>query len=64
MPSDVLDASDFAGSTGGMIKYVKDNQPKKVMLVTECSMSDNVQADNPNVEFHKTVQSLSLYEKN
>ena len=32
---------------------VKKNQPKKVMLVTECSMSDNVQADNPNVEFIK-----------
>ena len=52
-PSDVLDACDFAGSTGGMIDYVKRNQPKKVMLVTECSMSDNVQADNPNVEFIK-----------
>ena len=34
-----------------MIKYVKDKQPKKVMMVTECSMSDNVQIDNPNVEF-------------
>ena len=52
-PSDVLDACDFAGSTGGMIDYVKKNQPKKVMLVTECSMSDNVQSDNPNVEFIK-----------
>ena len=52
-PSDVLDACDFAGSTGGMIDYVKNNQPKKVMLVTECSMSDNVQSDNPNVEFIK-----------
>ena len=52
-PSDVLDSCDFAGSTGGMIDYVKKNQPKKVMLVTECSMSDNVQADNPNVEFIK-----------
>ena len=34
-----------------MIKYVKDNQPEKVMMVTECSMSDNVQIDNPNVQF-------------
>ena len=50
-PPDVLKASDFAGSTGGMIKYVKDNQPKKVMMVTECSMSDNIQVENPNVEF-------------
>ena len=50
-PPEVIKASDFAGSTSGMIKYVKDNQPEKVMMVTECSMSDNVQIDNPNVKF-------------
>ena len=50
-PPDVIKASDFAGSTSGMIKYVRDNQPEKVMMVTECSMSDNVQIDNPNVKF-------------
>ena len=48
---DVINASDFTGSTSGMIKYVKDNQAEKVMMVTECSMSDNVQVDNPNVKF-------------
>ena len=52
-PPDVIKASDFAGSTSGMINYVKDNQPKKVMMVTECSMSDNIQVENPNVEFIK-----------
>ena len=52
-PPDVIKASDFAGSTSGMVRYVKENQPKKVMLVTECSMSDNVEADNPNVSFIK-----------
>ena len=52
-PPEVIKASDFAGSTSGMIKYVKDNQPKKVMMVTECSMSDNIQIENPNVEFIK-----------
>ena len=50
-PPEVIAASDFTGSTTGMSRYVKDNQPKKVMLVTECSMSDNVQVDNPNVQF-------------
>ena len=50
-PPDVIKASDFAGSTTGMSKYVNKNQPKKVMMVTECSMSDNVQVENPNVEF-------------
>ena len=52
-PPDVIKASDFAGSTTGMIKYVEENQPKKVMMVTECSMSDNVQIENPNVKFVK-----------
>ena len=52
-PPDVIKASDFAGSTSGMVDYVSKNKPKKVMLVTECSMSDNVEADNPEVEFVK-----------
>jgi len=50
-PPEVIAASDFTGSTSGMSKYVKENQPNKVMLVTECSMSDNVLVDNPNVQF-------------
>ena len=52
-PPDVIDAADFAGSTSGMSDYVKKNQPKKVMMVTECSMSDNVQVENPKVQFIK-----------
>ena len=52
-PPEVIAASDFTGSTSGMSNYVKNNQPKKVMLVTECSMSDNVQINNPNVQFIK-----------
>ena len=52
-PPDVIKASDFAGSTTGMSEYVKKNQPKKVMMVTECSMSDNVQVENPKVQFIK-----------
>ncbi len=52
-PPDVISASDFAGSTSAMTKYVKENQPRKVLLVTECTMSDNVQVENPNVQFIK-----------
>ena len=48
---EVIAVSDFAGSTAGMSNYVKDNQPGKVIMVTECSMSDNVAIENPNVEF-------------
>jgi len=52
-PPEVISASDFTGSTTGMINYVSKNQPKKVMMVTECSMSDNVEVENPNVQFIK-----------
>ena len=52
-PPEVIAASDFTGSTSSMSKYVKKNQPEKVILVTECSMSDNVQVENPDVQFIK-----------
>jgi quinolinate synthase len=48
---DVLAEADFTGSTSGMIKWVQEHQPSKVLLVTECSMSDNVAVEAPNVEF-------------
>ncbi|MEX6633489.1 quinolinate synthase NadA [Hyphococcus lacteus] len=50
-PPEVLAEADFAGSTSGMSNYVKDNQPKNVVLITECSMSDNVALENPKVDF-------------
>jgi len=50
-PPDVLDEADFTGSTSGMIKWVQDHQPSKVLMVTECSMSDNVAVENPDVQF-------------
>lgn len=50
-PPDVVAEADFSGSTSGMINWVKTNQPKRVVMVTECSMSDNVAVENPNVEF-------------
>jgi len=48
---DVLAEADFSGSTAAMIKWVEDLQPEKVLMVTECSMSDNVAVENPNVNF-------------
>lgn len=50
-PPDVVAEADFSGSTSGMINWVKEHQPKRVVMVTECSMSDNVAVENPNVEF-------------
>ena len=50
-PPDVLGEADFVGSTAGMIDYVGDSRPSKVLMVTECSMSDNVAAEYPELEF-------------
>ncbi|WOI52786.1 quinolinate synthase NadA [Parvularcula sp. LCG005] len=50
-PPEVLAEADFAGSTSAMSGYVKTEQPKNVVLITECSMSDNVALENPGVEF-------------
>lgn len=52
-PPDVLEAADFVGSTAGMANYVRDVQPERVLMMTECSMSDNVSAENPDVDFIK-----------
>jgi quinolinate synthase len=50
-PPEVIAASDFTGSTAAMIDWVKTRRPRKVVLVTECSMSSNVAAEAPDVEF-------------
>jgi quinolinate synthase len=50
-PPDVLEASDFVGSTAQMIDYVGEKRPPRVLMVTECSMSDNVATALPDVEF-------------
>ena len=52
-PPDVVAEADYTGSTSKMSNYVKDKQPKKVLMVTECSMSDNVAIENPDVEMIK-----------
>jgi quinolinate synthase len=50
-PPDVIAEADFTGSTAHMIDWVRDKRPKRVVMVTECSMADNVQAELPEVEF-------------
>ena len=49
-PPDVVAASDFSGSTSAMIKYVENTQAPRYLLLTECSMGDNVAAENPDKE--------------
>ena len=50
-PPDVLEAADYAGSTAALANYVAEKHPPKVVLLTECSMSDNVAAENPGTNF-------------
>jgi quinolinate synthase len=50
-PPDVLGMADHVGSTAQMQNYVATNRPPRVFMVTECSMSDNVSAGIPDVEF-------------
>ena len=50
-PPEVVDEADYAGSTAQMINFVADRRPKRVALITECSMSDNVAQEYPEVEF-------------
>ncbi|HEY7298119.1 MAG TPA: quinolinate synthase NadA [Xanthobacteraceae bacterium] len=50
-PPDVIEEADYTGSTAGMIDWVRRNRPRRVVMVTECSMADNVRAELPDVEF-------------
>jgi len=50
-PPDVLSEADFIGSTAGMIREVGNQKPDRVLMVTECSMSDNVAVEFPQIEF-------------
>ncbi len=50
-PPEVVAEADFAGSTAAMIGYVGDHKPQRVVMITECSMSDNVAVEHPEVEF-------------
>jgi quinolinate synthase len=50
-PPDVLEEADFVGSTSGMINYVGEEKPEQIVMITECSMSDNVAVEHPEVDF-------------
>jgi quinolinate synthase len=50
-PAEILEAADFAGSTAAMNDYVASRKPAQVVLITECSMASNVQAESPATQF-------------
>jgi quinolinate synthase len=70
-PPDVLAAADYAGSTAALADWVQTHSPAKVVLLTECSMSDNVAQASPTTEFvrpcnlcphMKRITLASIYE--
>jgi quinolinate synthase len=50
-PREVVEISDFSGSTAAMIDFVRTKKPARVLLVTECSMADNVAAETTGTQF-------------
>ena len=50
-PPEVLAEADFSGSTAGISAYVEKRRPPRVVLLTECSMSDNIAGQYPDLEF-------------
>jgi quinolinate synthase len=50
-PPEVLEEADFVGSTSGMVRHLDQARPHRVVMVTECSMSDNVAVEFPNIDF-------------
>ena len=70
-PPEVIEASDFTGSTAAMTDFVMAKRPRQVVMITECSMADNVACDAPDVEFirpcnlcphMKRISLQSIYE--
>ena len=50
-PPEVLAEADYVGSTAGMARHVRERRPVRVAMITECSMSDNLAAEFPDVSF-------------
>jgi quinolinate synthase len=55
-PPEVLAEADFTGSTQDMVNYIEDEKPARVVLITECSMGDNIAAAHPEIEMVKSCQ--------
>lgn len=62
-PPDVVAEADFSGSTVKMSEWVASHKPAKVMLLTECSMSDNVAVDHPDIDFIRPCQLCPYMKK-
>lgn len=61
--SEVVDRSDFSGSTSQMIDFVRKADSKNILLITECSMGDNLRMEFPEKHFVSTCQTCPHMKK-
>ena len=63
-PPEVIDEADMSGSTKQMLDFVVINSPKQVAMITECSMSDNIATENPDIEFVRACNMCPHMKRN
>jgi quinolinate synthase len=61
--ADVQDSADFVGSTSAMGRYLSEMRPRRVLLLTECSMADNLSLQHPEIEFLKPCNLCSYMKR-
>ncbi len=61
--TEVTEISDFSGSTSQMSNFIEESSADKILLLTECSMGDNLKVEFPNVEFVSTCQNCPHMKK-
>ena len=59
---EVVAAADYSGSTNAMIKYVEQTRAPRYLLLTECSMGENIAAANPERDAAALQRALSPHE--
>lgn len=60
---DVVAEADFSGSTSQMMEFVKTTDKKEILLITECSMGDNMRSEFPEKHFVSSCQTCPHMKK-
>ncbi len=63
-PPEVIDEADMSGSTAQMLNFVVTRSPAQVAMITECSMSDNIAAEHPEIEFVRACNMCPHMKRN
>ncbi|CAN5456888.1 quinolinate synthase NadA [soil metagenome] len=63
-PPEVIDEADMSGSTAQMLDFVVTRSPDQVAMITECSMSDNIAAEHPEIDFVRACNMCPHMKRN